>query len=487
MDSYKETGITYDLVGNITALNRFQNGTQIDQLAYTYITGTNQLQTVVDGNSSNSGLASGTTTYSWDGNGNMLSSTNTVNIQQNKSFTYNILNLPIVATIPTGTITYTYDATGNKLRKVTVLNGITKTTDYINGIEYDNSTTTIGFIQTEEGKVVPISAGYDYTYYLGDNLGDTRITFDTKTGSATTQQKDDYYPFGLEISRDTIPNPKNEYLYNKKELQEEFTEYDYGARLYDPVIGRWNAPDMLAELSYNLTPYRYCYNNPVNFIDPYGLWESTAGGYTTTDKKDIERFLSYLQTESSMKVTPNFDQASSFIKEEKAGGIGKLTDGSKLLDPINILRYNKMYGDHGFKVDQKSFSNFWYQVQGDLTPNALDPRTWHNNIFGLSYAGKDNPKTYRGDEIYTKMPDQIEDIPAYVHDIDYNKVGARGFNSLVNDPRTQGANVKLVNSEMVIAIGTPNPLTRVRALAVAGFIAYCQIYNVFSNSLKFTQ
>jgi hypothetical protein len=42
---------------------------------------------------------------------------------------------------------------------------------------------------------------YDYYYYLGDNLGNTRVTFDTQSGSATVQQQDDYYPFGLEINR----------------------------------------------------------------------------------------------------------------------------------------------------------------------------------------------------------------------------------------------------------------------------------------------
>jgi RHS repeat-associated protein len=202
----------------------------------------------------------------------MLSSANTVNTAQNKSFSYNLLNLPIVSTVATGTATYTYDATGNKLRKVDVLSGVTKTTDYISGIEYDNSTTAIGFIQTEEGKAVPNGASaYDYTYYLGDNLGNTRITFDTKTGAAVVQQQDDYYPFGLEINRSVL-SPKNEYLYNKKELQEEFQQYDYGARFYDPVIGRWNVIDKYAEHpdQINLSPYAYVGNNPVDKTDPDG-------------------------------------------------------------------------------------------------------------------------------------------------------------------------------------------------------------------------
>jgi RHS repeat-associated protein len=115
--------------------------------------------------------------------------------------------------------------------------------------------------------------GFDYTYYLGDNLGNTRVTFDTKNGIAALQQQDDYYPFGLEINR-TISSPKNEYLYNKKELQEEFSEYDYGARYYDPIIGRWNTVDPLAETSRRWSPYNYVENDPIRLTDPDGMKSS---------------------------------------------------------------------------------------------------------------------------------------------------------------------------------------------------------------------
>jgi len=290
-----ENGITYDLMGNITALNRYQAGTLTDQLTYSYTGGgnaTNQLASVVDNSGSNTGLVNGTTSYTWDKNGNMLGSSNTVNTAQNKSFTYNMLNLPITATFAAGTATYTYDATGNKLRKVDLKSGATTTTDYINGIEYDNSTTTVGFIQTEEGKAVPTSTGgYDYTYYLGDNLGNTRVTFDTKTGTAVALQQDDYYPFGLEINNLTN-SPKNEYLYNKKELQEETGLYDYTKRYYDPVIGRFIEVDPLASKYPWYAPYQFAGNEVPNAIDRDGMepaYPHPDGNYTTARDGQLQR------------------------------------------------------------------------------------------------------------------------------------------------------------------------------------------------------
>ena len=48
------------------------------------------------------------------------------------------------------------------------------------------------------------------------------------------------------------------------------SQYDYGAKFYDPVIGRWGVIDGKAELYFSITPYAYAANTPVNAIDPDG-------------------------------------------------------------------------------------------------------------------------------------------------------------------------------------------------------------------------
>ncbi|MBW6480105.1 MAG: hypothetical protein K0B37_11815 [Bacteroidales bacterium] len=102
-------------------------------------------------------------------------------------------------------------------------------------------------------------------------------------GQMVVTQSTDYYPFGLEHNSGI--GGDNRYLYNGKEMQEELSLgwLDYGWRMYDPQIGRWNVIDQLAEKYFSYSPYNYVLNNPVRYIDPDGRDVESGDGSVDRD------------------------------------------------------------------------------------------------------------------------------------------------------------------------------------------------------------
>ncbi len=157
-------------------------------------------------------------------------------------------------------------------------------TDYIGNKVYEN-----GFL-----KMIVIEGGYiqdgQYYFYLADHLGNNRVV---AKADGTVVQKNHYYPFGMEFAENSSDSDQP-YKYNGKELDKMhgLNMYDYSARYMEPAIGRFTTVDPLAELYYSISPYAYCNNNPLRFIDPTGMaytyvWpnEKTGekGGYYIND------------------------------------------------------------------------------------------------------------------------------------------------------------------------------------------------------------
>jgi RHS repeat-associated protein len=168
------------------------------------------------------------------------------------------------------------------------------TIKYYAGNRMYNNDKLLDYLLFDEGLVTKSSGGYSYVYHLKDHPsedgqvpGNTRVSFQPNgTGGTTTTQVAEYYPFGssyLPVS----PAGTNKYLYNGKlkrsvnpdlsgEKQDDVLDgtaldlYDYGARFYDPVIGRWHTIDPHANSYRFISPYSYVNNNPVSSIDPDG-------------------------------------------------------------------------------------------------------------------------------------------------------------------------------------------------------------------------
>jgi RHS repeat-associated protein len=82
----------------------------------------------------------------------------------------------------------------------------------------------------------------------------------------------DYYPFGKTLRSSITDEAVATYKYTGKELDDEndLNWYYFGALYYDAEIGRWLTPDPKANKYPSLSPYVYCGNNPIIFIDPDG-------------------------------------------------------------------------------------------------------------------------------------------------------------------------------------------------------------------------
>jgi RHS repeat-associated protein len=148
------------------------------------------------------------------------------------------------------------------------------------------------------------------------------------------------------------------FQYNGKEKQTEFglNMIDYGWRNYDAQLGRWHVVDPYVENHFNLTPYNYVLNNPINYIDPFGL-----------------------DTLSTNNVTP--DDWRNFNTDEDVMALGEVTVTTS--------------GDSNDKT-QSSVSGFWgYFTEGEKH---------FNGSLGLTGAAISG---------YNKIPNNIKRQAAY--------------------------------------------------------------------------
>ena len=247
-----------------------------------------------------------TATIAFAYNGNRISQANNKNYLYNVNGSvlnngeinisnYNELNLPNRISKANTTMYFTYTADGKKIFK-NIDNKEVRF--YDDGIEFikarlDSPNVKLEIINTDDGKIQVKGTKFYYQYFLKDHLGNVRAI--VSDSNRAVIQRADYYAFGkVRLQGDTAIK----YLYNGNEYQAGLDVYDFNARTYDPVTGRFLQVDPNVEdgEQQGFNPYHFSYNNPMNKSDPSGrlpddwvqskdgkiYWDNNATSQATT-------------------------------------------------------------------------------------------------------------------------------------------------------------------------------------------------------------
>ena len=285
------TSYSYDLMGNVKSLTR--NGLLddrghglVDNLSYEYHG--NQVARVTDAVSGpyyKNAMhfvdgADEKIEYEYNKNGAMTKDLN----KGIELIEYNQLNLPTKVVFADGSIIRNiYDADGNKLRTcyhIKLQSAVSSSNngssnakyidyrrDYCGSVEYRDDELSCwrydgGHLEFAENDS-PV-----YLYELKDYQGNVRVSVTGDKDNVITDANH-YYPFGGLMGCSQVG--AYQYRYNDKELEltHGLNWYDYGARSYDGM--RFVVPDAMCEISTSVSPYAYCNNNPIRFVDYKGL------------------------------------------------------------------------------------------------------------------------------------------------------------------------------------------------------------------------
>ena len=188
--------------------------------------------------------------------------------------------------------------------------------------------------------------------YVTDYLGSVRAVVDGKTGEL--YKASDYSAFGDESvvmvrpQGNTPPQPlaaavlpagltlRDGYTGKEAQTPDFTTGYtDFGARQYSPTLRRWMTPDPLSEKYYGVSPYAFCNNNPVNFVDPDGrivetVWDVVSLGLGARSfVKNIKEGKVWAAVGDGVGIVLD---AAAVILPGVPAGVGAIRSGGKIFD-----------------------------------------------------------------------------------------------------------------------------------------------------------
>ena len=220
-----------------------------------------------------------------------------------------------------------YDAAGRKYKSIVYTNLATTATPYYDIAQYSFDIDTIWYNVTEYAgnienrytrtdtaqrifNTTGYYAGGVYYHYIKDHVGNINAVVNSVAD--TLVQSTIYYASGVPmVESKGIPyqyynaygvqpnqnfgRDEQPYLYNGKEFIEAhgLNEYDSQARMYFAPVMRTTTMDPLAEKYYHISPYAWCGNNPIAFVDPHGEEWADINGHLIENHKNIQAYFFY--------------------------------------------------------------------------------------------------------------------------------------------------------------------------------------------------
>ena len=204
-------------------------------------------------------------------------------------------------------------------------------------------------------------------YFTTDYQGNVRIV---SAQDGTVEQVTNYYPFGAPYSDGTSTSVSLQpHKYNGKELDmtHGWNTYDYGARIYDPILCRWTSPDPLTGEYPWMSPYVYCGNDPINAVDSdgrsiYMLFYTTGNG-----EKDDNMFKTAAETrKKDIMNDKGFDSNEDIVILQSVSDLGEI---GNLVDNI-VNKYSEKFGN---TVEFSFWSHSGLDGPIGTSPTSNDP------------------------------------------------------------------------------------------------------------------
>ncbi|MBQ9660777.1 MAG: hypothetical protein IJV37_05880, partial [Bacteroidales bacterium] len=343
--------------------------------------------------------------FSYDNNGNVTSdATNSLQTS------YNLLNLP--AQIKSGSsvkANYTYLSDGTKAGAYT---SASAGKDYVGSFVYArgaNGTRTLESVAFGGGRIRKSGSSYLVDYHVTDHLGSVRAI--VTNGSIVEQ--DDYYPFGTRHSNGLTQLAANRWRFGGKEEQDGafgIACSDFGARFLASGTASWTSIDPLAEKYYSVSPYAYCNNNPVKFVDPEGNnWYSYLDGDGSVRYKYIEGQLSNEQIQErgytdlgySFSTKDRYYSLFGIIIKADTEENKKASALYKLVDDFVIMHHTAELGENGeiphmlFHIEGLPNGNYGFRYIGSSFESA-DGRNVYSEALRTVYRASniENSRVY---------------------------------------------------------------------------------------------